>query len=413
MEYLEIDKSIIDGMVIASGAKNVALPLICCSLLSKGVHFFDNVPDIVDVRIIIQILNHLNAKTKFKDGLLEIDTSDFKCNDIPFELIKKLRASYYLLGVLIPQVNNLSFTYPGGCSFQERPIDFHLNGFKKLGIKIIEDKDVFTFDNTSIKEGIVILPKPSVGATINLLFTMAQIKGKSEIVNPSLDYEVKEVIKYLNKIGHLIEIEDNKLIIYGGCSTPIKYFIPYDRVEVATFALLGASLNRLLILGIEDNSIDSLLTFFDTMNVKYQYQDNALFVEKGLLNKACKITLSTDPYLNTDLGPLLCAFLLQNKKISIIEDTIYPSRNKYVEELKKIGANIEVINNKIIIFPNSKFLSGTMVGMDLRGTMSLVIASIISNKKQIVYGLPYLERGYEDIINKLKNINVKIRRKEQ
>lgn len=413
MEYLEIEKSFIDGMVFISGAKNIALPLIYASLLSKGVHIYENVPDIVDIRITLQILNQLNVKTKFKNNVLEIDTSEFKFSGLPFELIKKLRASYYLLGVLIPQINKLSFTYPGGCSFQVRPIDYHLDGFKKVGVKIIENNDVLSFDNTSLKAGVVILPKPSVGATINLLFTMVQIKGKSEIVNPSFDFEVKEVIKYLNKIGHLIEIEENKLIVYGGCSTPIKHFIPYDRVEVATFALIGAAINRLLILGVDDNSINSLLSFFDGMNVKYEYHDNALFVEKSPLNKDVKLTLSVDPYINTDLGPLLCAFLLQNKKISIIEDTIYPSRNKYVEELKKIGANIEVVNNKIIIFPNSKFKESVMVGKDLRGTMSLLIASLISGKKQKVFGLEYLERGYEDIINKLKKINTKIRRKEQ
>ena len=413
MEYLEIEKSFIDGMVFISGAKNIALPLIYASLLSKGVHIYENVPDIVDIRITLQILNQLNVKTKFKNNVLEIDTSEFKFSGLPFELIKKLRASYYLLGVLIPQINKLSFTYPGGCSFQERPIDYHLEGFKKVGVKIIENNDVLSFDNTSLKAGVVILPKPSVGATINLLFAMVQIKGKSEIVNPSFDFEVKEVIKYLNKIGHLIEIEENKLIVYGGCSTPIKHFIPYDRVEVATFALIGAAINRLLILGVDDNSINSLLSFFDGMNVKYEYHDNALFVEKSPLNKDVKLTLSVDPYINTDLGPLLCAFLLQNKKISIIEDTIYPSRNKYVEELKKIGANIEVVNNKIIIFPNSKFKESVMVGKDLRGTMSLLIASLISEEKQKVFGLEYLERGYEDIINKLKKINTKIRRKEQ
>lgn len=413
MEYLEIEKSFIDGMVFISGAKNIALPLIYASLLSKGVRIYENVPDIVDIRITLQILNQLSVKTKFKDNVLEIDTSEFKFSGLPFELIKKLRASYYLLGVLIPQINKLSFTYPGGCSFQVRPIDYHLDGFKKVGVKIIENNDVLSFDNTSLKAGVVILPKPSVGATINLLFAMVQIKGKSEIVNPSFDFEVKEVIKYLNKIGHLIEIEENKLIVYGGCSTPIKHFIPYDRVEVATFALIGAAINRLLILGVDDNSINSLLSFFDGMNVKYEYHDNALFVEKSPLNKDVKLTLSVDPYINTDLGPLLCAFLLQNKKISIIEDTIYPSRNKYVEELKKIGANIEVVNNKIIIFPNSKFKESVMVGKDLRGTMSLLIASLISEEKQKVFGLEYLERGYEDIINKLKKINTKIRRKEQ
>ena len=157
----------------------------------------------------------------------------------------------------------------------------------------------------------------------------------------------------------------------------------------------------------------SYLTFISSKKVNNEYQDNYLLVEKTYLNKPCKLILSIDPSLNTDLGPLLTSFLLTNSKISIIEDRIYPLRNKYVEELKKIGANVEVINNKIVIFPNSKYISNRINGEDLRGCMSLIMSSILSQKRQLIHGIEYLERGYENIVDKLRYINVNIRRKDE
>lgn len=411
MEYLKIDNHHLEGIIHSSGSKNIALPLICASLLSKGVHHFSNVPDISDVRTLLIILSYLHVESTFKEGKLILDTTKFTMEKIPKELIQKLRASYYLLGVLLPQVKELEFTYPGGCSFQERPIDYHLKAFNSMGVEVVENQENLYFKVNNLQSIETKLPRKSVGTTINILFFSLQIKGITIINNPSLDYEVKEVINYLNKVGAYIEIKDNQLIVYGGKKTiSTNYFIPYDRIEIGSFALYGAALGRLLIIGIDQNSLQPLFNLFDLLKVNYSYDNNYLLVEKTNINTPIKITLSSDPFLHTDLGPILCAYLMINKKISIIEDKIYPMRNSYVEELVKLGAKIKIINNKIIIFPNSKFKSAYLYGKDLRGMMGLILGALISNKSQELEGYFYLTRGYENILDKFKNINVNIRR---
>lgn len=415
MKNLEISPSLIDGIIFTSGSKNIALPIICASLLINDSITINNVPDILDVRNLLEILNEINAKNVFSNNKLIIDSKNILIKKMPFEMIKKMRASYYLLGVLLPKFENLEFTFPGGCSFQERPIDLHLMAFENLGIKFNIKNELIQFDSRNIRNGIITFSKKSVGATINAILCCCQIPGCSIINNPSLDYEVIEVINFVNQIGGCILIEDNSLKIEGREKFyPINnYYIKPDRIEIGTYALLGACKGRILIVGIDTNSLKALFSLFDTLKITYSYTDNYLLVDKSNISYPLSIKLDSDPNFPTDLGPILCAFLLMNKKISIIEDVIYPRRNQYVEELKKMGAKIKIVNNKIIIFPFSKFKSATLYGKDLRGSMSLIIGGLISNQKQSIYGYSYLIRGYENLILKLRNLNVNIKEIEK
>ena len=409
MEYLEINHSEVEGIVCISGSKNIALPIICASLLEKGQYLFSNIPDIKDIRVLLTIFSYLNVNTRFKDNNLFIDTSNLLIKEIPFSLIRKFRAAYYLLGVILSQVDSYVFTYPGGCSFQSRPIDYHLEAFKKLGFNIEIKDDLISFYKERDAEKIISFPKPSVGATINVLLYASKEQKEIIIENPSLDYEVKEVISYLNKLGAFIQIEDGKIHIFGNkLLTPMNYLIPYDRIECGTYMLLGLMNGKLLILGVNYYANKALFNLFDLLGVVYKYSNESVIVNKFIPNKSIKITLSSDPFLHTDLGPLLCVFFSLGKKIVVIEDLIYEERNSYVNELNKLGLKIKVINNKIIIFPYSKFKEASLYGKDLRGSMSLLLGAISSGKKIKLYGGEYIERGYENYLSKLTSINVKI-----
>lgn len=415
MKSLEISPSLIDGIIFTSGSKNIALPIICACLLINDKITIGNVPDILDVRNLLEILSEINVKNVFTNNKLTIDSKNILIKKMPFEMIKKMRASYYLLGALLPQFDNIEFTFPGGCAFQERPIDLHLMAFENLGIEFNVEDEFIKFDSKNIKNGIITFSKKSVGATINALLCCCQIPGVSIINNPSLDYEVIEVINFINQIGGHILIEDNYLKIEGRKNFNLinNYYIKPDRIEIGTYALLGASKGRILIVGIDINSLKALFNLFDKLKISYSYTNDYLLVDKSNVSYPLYIKLDSDPSFPTDLGPILCAFLLKNKKISIIEDSIYPKRNQYVEELKKMGAKIQVINNKIVIFPFSKFISATLYGKDLRGAMSLIVGGLISDQKQDIYGYSYLIRGYESLITKLRNINVNIKEIEK
>ena len=410
MEYLEIIQSEVEGMVLISGSKNISLPLICSCLLKRGKYHFENVPDIKDVRTLLTILNVLNVSCELKNNTLILDSSNYILTEIPFELIKMCRASYYLLGAILTQYEELVFTYPGGCSFQERPINYHLDAFRNLGFDIKNEEDKILFRKVKKESDEITFPKASVGATINVLLYASTKLKKLVINNPSHDFEVKEIINYLNKMGCFIYYEGNKLYVYGTNNLSIsKYCIPYDRIEAGTYILLGLMCGKLLILGVDYQVNKSLFDFLDNLKVPYVYSHSSIKINRFTPSKSVKITLSNDPSLHTDLGPILCVFLATNNKICIIEDLIYEKRNGYIEELKKLGFKIKIINSKIIIFPHSTFKEAVLYGKDLRGTMSLLCASILSKKKIKLYGQEFLQRGYENYLEKLKNINVNIR----
>ena len=408
MRLIEIKPSEIQGIISCSGSKNITLPLIACTLLTRGRCILNNVPDILDVRIMLDICNHLGVKTYFKDNQLTIDSTSLSPNTIPKNLIEKIRASYYFLPIILPLVEKYKFSFPGGCLFQERPINFHLEAFKQFGVNVRISKEI-EFEIDELKATNIIIPKKSVGATINIILLALSIKGTTKIINPSLDVEVLEVIKFLKKAKGKIQIENQNIIVEGSKLSPVDFTILNDRIENGTYALLGASCGKISILNFDPVQNKILLDLFDSLSIKYRCH-SFLVVEKSYINYPLSLVLSNDNnHLHTDLGPILVAFLLRNTKISIIEDIVYPQRLSYIDELIKLGAKIRGINNKIIIFPHSNFLSTKLIGKDLRGTMSLIIGAIISKKEQIVEGYEYLLRGYENIIDKLMGIEVAIK----
>ena len=217
MKYINVKPSHAEGIVFASGSKNIALPLICACLITRSKVKLKNVPDILDVRNLLDILNDLNVETKFTNNTLIIDSSNLLYEDFSFSKIKKLRASYYLLGALIPLNKKIIFTYPGGCNFQARPIDLHLYAFSCLNVKVEENDGFLVFTHDDLHSGIIDFSKKSVGATINALLCSCQISGKTLIKNPCFDYEVMQVCDFLNRIGGsvIINQSSNQIIVEG------------------------------------------------------------------------------------------------------------------------------------------------------------------------------------------------------
>lgn len=406
---MKILPSKIEGIVVPSGSKNISLPIICSTLFINGECRIENVPKLFDVQILLDIFSLLNVDYHFYDNVLYVNSKNKKNNEIPLSLIKQIRASYYLLGCLLPSFKRMVFTYPGGCSFQDRPIDYHIEAFKKLGVIITKHNDEIIFEANNLIPNQVEFKNKSVGATLNTIFLMLQIEGRSEIINPSNDFEVIEVINYLKKSKAIIYYENNKLIIYGGKNLySCNFKIKSDRIEIATFAFLASIRGKLLICDVVKNNNLALFNILKLLKINYSYENSCLFIKESEIDKSHYFILNNDPGIPTDIGPLLAVLLLKNEKISIIEDKIYPYRNKYVNELKKIGAKMVIKNNKIIIFPHSIFNSNVLNGMDLRGTMSLVLGGYFSYLPQEIDSIFYLTRGYENIFGKLKDINMRI-----
>lgn len=411
MRYLHFRNSPVEGLVYISGSKNIALALLCASLLIKGKVVLNNVPNINDINVMLDIAKLLNVDVNFnyKNNRLVLDSSNISYDDIPFSLVNKLRASYYFIPILLSLKDDFEFYFPGGCSFQSRPIDLHLHAFSLLGIDYEISDSTIHFFKKELHANKISFDKKSVGATINAILLAIQIKGTTVIINPSLDIEVLEVINFIKTANGLIYIEDEKIYINGiNTLKEVEYDVLPDRIEMGTFGLIGASCGKLLILNFKYELLKPLIELFSYLNVNFQY-DEYLLVEKSIIDKPVKITLSSEPNIHTDLGPIVCSFLLLNKKISIIEDIVYPKRNSYVFELIKMGAKIRIINEKIIIFPNSSLHPNILKGSDLRGTMSLLLAGLISKESFLLEGYNYLSRGYENIIQKLNDISIDVK----
>ena len=404
--------NLLRGSINVNGSKNAALALIAASLLTKGKVTLNNVPNILDVHVFIDILQYLNVKVSFNNNCLTLDSTYIEYKSLLIDEIKKLRASSYLMGVFLSLFNKVEIYNPGGCSFSERPIDYHLNGFKTFGVDINEVNSSLFLEVNNIKNGYYYIPNISVGTTIDLLL-FASLKDNTFIIdNIALESEVEEVIKFLKLLDvEIIKIRERTLLIKGKkeLKKDINYTVMNDRIEAATLALFGAALgDNLTINGF--NLLDNLylLNIFNKLKVPYILKENKLIISKVKDFKGIDLETNPFPLLPTDIQPILTVFLSLGIDESSIKENIYPSRISYVYELNKLNYNIKINNNKIII-KNSKKLKGNIVyGKDLRGSCALLLAALLIDDISYLEGYYFIKRGYEDLINRLNLLGANI-----
>lgn len=410
-EVLKISgNKLLSGEVNISGSKNLCVSLIPAALLAKDITIIHNIPPISDVYYLINIMEQLNVKIKYSNDTLIIDTRNAIYQDLLMPEMEKLRASYYFYAILLGKVRQFSAKAIGGCRLGERPIDLHLYAFRQMGAEIEEKDNRYYFDSHHLHQAHIVFEKISVGATINAILLALQIKGTIIIENRALEPEIDELIHFLKCMGADIACDKSKLIIKGGKELHGCEFdnIP-DRIEVGTYALIGASLgNNLKIKPIIQEHIQSLLDVLDVLNVNYRIDGNQLIVSKSKIQKGIIVLTSPYPGFPTDLQQPLTTFLSLSNSTSVIIESIYDNRFAHVVELNKMGANITTNNMNIIIHGVKKLKGCEVSGKDLRGAVSLVLAGLMAEGTTIVSGLEFLNRGYENMVSKLKQINADI-----
>lgn len=398
----------LDGEVRISGSKNASLLLISGALITKKRILLKNIPNILDVQNYLKILDCLNVYYSFKDNNLIIDSSKMKLCSLDIDLVKSFRASYYLIGVLLPIFHKINIAYPGGCSFEKRPIDVHLQMFEDFGAKISEEASLkFEFDFYKARH--VKLKKLSFGATGNAILMGISAKDEVIIDNASNEVEINTLIEFLNMVGYNIKKEDRRIII--GKNRLLKdcefMNIP-DRMEIGTFSLIACSLGKLRIYPVIKEHLLYLNQLFNKLGVFYYYVDNALVVDKLKNYSSIMIQTGEYPYFPTDLQPVLTAFLTLIPRIHVIKENIYKNRFSHVNELRKLHANIYQEDNTLLI--NGIFyLRGNIVyAHDLRCGGALILAALNSEGETIIENAEIINRGYENIYLKLRNINADI-----
>ncbi len=417
MQKLEIigDKKL-SGDVIISGSKNATLPILVSTILSNKKVIIKNIPLVKDVETMVQLLTLLGSTVKLskKEKKIEIINKKPLKTFAPYRLLKTMRAGVLVLGALLTKYKKAKVSLPGGCAIGSRPVDIHLNALKKMGASIkIKGGYIFASAKKGLKGCFIKFPKISVGATENLLIAACFAKGKTELRNCAVEPEIKDLILFLKKLGCKIsQIGNRGLDILGVNKTKsISHRIIFDRIEAGTYIIAAAlTKGNLTIKKINPKVISTEIRILEKMGVKIIKNKNNIIVKSQ--KKLKNINIITEPYpgFPTDLQAQIMVLMTMARGVSTIKENIFENRFMHVSELKRLGAKIEIKNNKAFIYGINKLKGAELMATDLRASVSLVLAGLVSKNKTIINRIYHLDRGYEKIEKKLSSCGAKIKR---
>lgn len=396
------------GDVTISGAKNSAIPIIVASLLTNEKVILHNIPDIKDVRTLLEIIGKLGPQCTFTNNTLTIYPTKKVKTTIFDDNVRKMRGSYYLLGVFLSKYKKIKMYNQGGCDLGYRPINFHLDGFKRMGTHIIETTTFISLKARKLLPAIHNLDFPSVGATINLMLASVLVKGKTIINNCAKEPEIIDVANFLKAMGANISGEGTSTITIMGVKalSGCEYTIISDRIEAGTYAILAAILNGGTIRNVNTQHLHSLIKLLQESNcVVYSNVDTLTIEQKDNL-KPFNITIAPFPGFPTDLGQPLAVLGTQIEGRSLITETIFKKRVSHITELKKMGANISILDEAIYIDGKTPLSSQKLYASDLRGAASLVLAASLNSDFSYIYNIETFLRGYENPLEKLANFGI-------
>lgn len=402
----------ISGTIKISGAKNSIVALIPASILTSGVCVITNVPDISDVRILIDMMEELGSIITFENEVLTIDNSNVQNKKIDEEYAGKLRASYYFMGSLIGKYHEAEIAYPGGCVIGSRPINYHIESFKKMGINVKNVADHYIMKTDELKGNEFYFDFPSVGATINIMLAAILAKGKTVIYNAAKEPEIANVASFLNSMGAKVFGAGTSTIEIIGVEELHDGFVEVipDRIEAGTYIMIGALIgNNLKIENIVEKHLESLLYKLKEAGVKYEINDNSIILSKVEHLKPVNIKTTVYPGFPTDLGQPMSTFLTQCEGESLFEETIYENRLRHVPHLNSMGANIQAFDKKAIIIGKTPLVGKKVKATDLRAGASMLVAGLIATGTTEIQNIEHLLRGYERIVEKLESVGVNIK----
>ena len=382
-------------------------------MLTDGVCEISNVPNITDVHLLIEMMKILGSHIEFKNGCLHIDNRNAHNDKIDTNYASKLRASYYFMGVLLSKYGKAEIAYPGGCVIGSRPINFHIEGFKKLGAKVeIEEDNKYLITAEKLVGTDIFFDIASVGATLNIMFAAVKAEGTTIIFNAAKEPEIVNVASFLNTMGAKVYGAGTSQITIEGVSElhdGIVEVIP-DRIEAGTYIMMGSLLgNNLEIKGVLKEHLGAVLTKLQEVGCKFIYKDNSIIVNKTEHLKPVNIKTLVYPGFVTDLGQPMSTFLTQCEGDSIFEETIYENRMRHVKYLNMMGASIDA-DNKIAYIHGKTLLHGTNVeATDLRAGAAMLFAGMIADGTTVISNIEHILRGYENIVDKLSNVGASIK----
>ena len=416
MEKLEIiGGKKLQGSINISGSKNASLPILAATILVNKVTL-NNIPQVKDIDTMIELLTSLGSKIYINRNKKKIKIHNYKSNKkvAKYKYVKTMRAGILVLGSLLSKFGKAKVSLPGGCAIGLRPVNLHIEALKKMGVKIkIIEGYIYATANNGLKGTKISFPKVSVGATENLIIAACKAKGRTILSNCAIEPEVKDLSNFLIKLGCKIKWLGKRKGQIDGVKNlkDINYNIMFDRIEAVTYMIAAAATNgRVSIKNIQPKIIDKEILLLKKIGVKIIEKKNKITIISSKSLKGINIKTSPYPGFPTDLQAQLMVLMCKAKNQSIIRENIFENRFMHVPELNRMGADIIVKGRKAIINGNKKLNGAQLMATDLRASVSLVIAALISNKKSIINRIYHLDRGYENIEKKLSNCGANIKR---
>lgn len=405
----------IGGSIKVAGAKNNALKLLPATLLTKEECIIHNVPNIEDIRILIDIIKELGVTVKdLGNGSYSLKADHVNTTDIDTELGKKLRSSIMLIAPLLGRFKKVTLPHPGGCIIGKRPIDFFIDGFSKFGGDVKYKDEAYHFEASKVRGAEIVFTQISHTGTESMILAAVLADGTTHIHNAACEPEVIALAEMLNNMGARIKGAGTPYITIEGVKelSGVEYTVMPDRIEVGTFICLAAANNaELEITNCNPDHLKVPLQIFEKMGVKLEIGKDTIEVKKSKDLKAFKLSTHEYPGFPTDMQPPMTVLLTQAEGLSLVHETIYESRLLYTDKLNTMGANIiQCDPHRVIVQGKSKLFGKTVESPDLRAGIAMVIAATIAEGQTEIGNIYQIERGYENIVKRLTDIGVDIKR---
>lgn len=407
----------LEGEVVVSGAKNVAVAMIPATLLADSPCTLENVPDISDVRVMINILDRLGAEVYYKaPGVLYIDGTKLSSTTVPYELSSRMRASYYFMGALLGKYNSAQVALPGGCNLGQRPIDQHVKAFESLGATTVTAGGSVSANATKLTGNNIFLDMVSVGATINAMLCACRAEGNTIIENAAKEPHIVDVANFLNSMGAKIKGAGTDSIKITGVSSlqGTTYSIIPDQIEAGTYMVMAAATKgNVKIKNVIPKHLEPMTAKLVEIGVGVEEFDDAIHIfPKNEIYKNAVVKTMPYPGFPTDMQPIIVTLLSIAKGTSTVTETVWDSRFKFTEELKKMGANIRTNGNMAFIEGVEKLQAAPVNACDLRAGAAMLIAGLMAEGKTEIYDIHHIERGYEKVVEKITGIGGRIIKEE-
>lgn len=405
----------LQGTIKVSGAKNSAVALIPASLLANSPVTIEGLPEILDVWTLKEILEEVGAKVTFENGTMTIDPTNVVDMPLPNGNIKKLRASYYLMGALLGRFNKAAIGLPGGCHLGPRPIDQHIKGFEALGASVSNEHGAIYLRAQNLVGAKIYLDVVSVGATINIMLAAVKAKGRTIIENAAKEPEIIDVATLLSNMGANIKGAGTNVIRIDGVEElhGTKHTIIPDRIEAGTFMIMAAVAgDGVTIDNVIPFHVEALTAKLREMGVKVEEYEEKIVIPKVEDILPVDVKTLVYPGFPTDLQQPFSVLMTQAVGTSVITDTIYSARFKQIDELRRMNANGRVDGRTAIITGPANLEAATVRASDLRAGAALVIAGLIADGETEIQDIFHIERGYSSLVDKLQGLGADIRRVE-